>query len=189
MTGQAHKDLFPFNASFYAQLQNISDTCGYTDYLDKFVTYPPAGQLPLPAGATIDPVTKAVQDAIHAPHINWEACTSGSVYINKTTGAAGRDQSVASMLSIFPNVIEKSVRTVVVHGLADFILVAEGTRIAIQNMTWNGLQGFQTPIEPDSFIVDGMGNFGTMHQERGLTFVEFSYSGHMTPRTPFSICV
>ncbi len=36
-------------------------------------------------------------------------------------------------------------------------------------MTWNGLQGFQTPIEPDSFIVDGMGNFGTMHQERGLT--------------------
>ncbi|THG97171.1 hypothetical protein EW026_g4786 [Hermanssonia centrifuga] len=235
---QAHKDLFPFNASFYAQLQNISDTCGYTDYLDKFVTYPPAGQLPLPAGATIDPVTKAVgisaacrmhspiqrevsilnpvfdvyrvsdtwpslwsvigfpestqefvyfnrtdvQDAIHAPHINWEACTSGSVYINKTTGAAGRDQSVASMLSIFPNVIEKSVRTVVVHGLADFILVAEGTRIAIQNMTWNGLQGFQTPIEPDSFIVDGMGNFGTMHQERGLTFVEFSYSGHMTPQ-------
>ncbi len=56
------------------------------------------------------------------------------------------------MLSgIMPNVIEKSVRTVVVHGLAvcvtlikiltplnfdipvqDFILVAEGTRIAIQ---------------------------------------------------------
>lgn len=32
-----------------AQLQNISDTCGFTDYLD-FVTYPPAGQLPFPAG-------------------------------------------------------------------------------------------------------------------------------------------
>lgn len=27
-----------------AQLQNISDTCGYTDYLDQFVTYPPKGQ-------------------------------------------------------------------------------------------------------------------------------------------------
>ena len=36
-------------------------------------------------------------------------------------------------------------------------------------MTWNGLQGFQTPIEPDSFTVDNMGTFGTMHQERGLT--------------------
>lgn len=57
---KAHRDLFPFNASFYEQLQNISDTCGYTDYLDKFVTYPPAGQLPLPAGATFDNVTKAV---------------------------------------------------------------------------------------------------------------------------------
>ena len=33
-----------------AQLQNISDTCGYTDYLDQFLTYPPAGQLPLSVG-------------------------------------------------------------------------------------------------------------------------------------------
>ena len=33
-----------------ATLQNISDTCGFTDYLDDFVTYPPAGQLPLPVG-------------------------------------------------------------------------------------------------------------------------------------------
>lgn len=71
-------------------------------------------------------------------------------------------------------------------------------------MTWNGLQGFQTPIEDESFIVDNMGVFGNMHQERGLTCeclrglnifavgtlsvyittidVEFSYSGHMTPR-------
>jgi len=31
-----------------AQLRSISDKCGYTDYLEKFVTYPPAGQLPLP---------------------------------------------------------------------------------------------------------------------------------------------
>ncbi|KAL4245091.1 Carboxypeptidase [Abortiporus biennis] len=235
---QANKNLFPFNETFSAQLQNISDTCGYTDYLDKFVTYPPAGQLPLPAGATFDPVTKAVgvradcrmhspiqrevtrlnpvfdvyrvsdtwpnlwsvlgfprstqefvyfnrtdvQRAIHAPHINWEACSEGSVYINRTTGGAGRDQSVASTLSVLPNVIEKSVRTVIVHGLADFILCSEGTRIAIQNMTWNGSQGFHTPIEPDSFIVDNMGAYGTMHQERGLTYVEFSFSGHMTPQ-------
>ncbi|KAK7691659.1 hypothetical protein QCA50_005058 [Cerrena zonata] len=49
-------------------------------------------------------------------------------------------------------------------------------------MTWNGLQGFQTPIEPDSFIVDNMGSFGSFHQERDLTYVEFSFSGHMTPQ-------
>ena len=76
-------------------------------------------------------------------------------------------------------------------------------------MTWNGLQGFQTPIEEESFIVDNMGVFGNMHQERGLTCewshnlslfaaetlstrititdVEFFYSGHMTPRE-YSCC-
>ena len=47
---QANQNLFPFNSSFLAHLQNISDTCGYTTYLDDFVTFPPKGQLPLPAG-------------------------------------------------------------------------------------------------------------------------------------------
>ncbi|KAF9073517.1 alpha/beta-hydrolase [Rhodocollybia butyracea] len=231
---QAHSDLFPFTEAQWADFQNISDTCGYTDYLEKFVTYPPAGQLPFPAGVVEgtfgtlksgcrlhSPIQQAVgvlnpvfdvyrvsdtwpslwsvlgfpestqqfiyfnrtdvQDAIHAPHINWEICASRSVYVTKT-GAQGNDQSVASMLSIFPNVIEKSERVVVVHGLADFILVAEGTRIAIQNMTWNGAQGFQTPIENETFTVDGFGVFGNEHTERGLTYVEFYYSGHMTPQ-------
>ena len=36
-------------------------------------------------------------------------------------------------------------------------------------MTWNGQQGFQTPIEDESFLVDNMGVFGNMHTERGLT--------------------
>ncbi|OSD05763.1 alpha/beta-hydrolase [Trametes coccinea BRFM310] len=234
---QANKNVFPFNSSFWAQLQNISDSCGYTDYLDS-VTYPPKGQLPLPVGATFNETTRAVgvkpecrihspiqravgvinpvfdvyrvtdtfpnlwsvlgfprstqkfiyfnrtdvQDAIHAPHITWEACSDRSVYINPTTGGPGNDQSVASTLSVLPNVIEKSKRVAIVHGLADFILVAEGTRIAIQNMTWNGKQGFQSPIEPETFLVENMGTFGNMHIERGLAFVEFYYSGHMTPQ-------
>lgn len=58
-----------------------------------------------------------VQKAIHAPHIDWETCSSGSVYVN-AQGQPGNDQSVASTLSVLPNVIEKSVRTVIVHGLA-----------------------------------------------------------------------
>ena len=36
-------------------------------------------------------------------------------------------------------------------------------------MTWNGQQGFQTPIEDESFLVDNMGVLGHMHTERGLT--------------------
>ncbi|GLB37384.1 putative peptidase S10 family protein [Lyophyllum shimeji] len=230
---QANKNLFPFNSSFWSTLQTISDDCGYTDYLDKFVTYPPKGQLPLPVatngtfsvipGCRIhSPIQRAigllnpafdvyrvsdtwpnlwsvlgfprstqkfiyfnrtdVQDAIHAPHIQWSDCANAPVYINRTTGRGGRDQSIPSTLSVLPNVIEKSVRTVIVHGLADFILVAEGTRIAIQNMTWGGAQGFQTPIERENFIVKNMGVYGNMHTERKLTYVEFYFSGHMTPQ-------
>ncbi|KZV64305.1 alpha/beta-hydrolase [Peniophora sp. CONT] len=235
---QANRNVFPFNSSFYEQLQNMSDTCGFTDYLDEFVTYPPAGQLPLPVGTngtfnslpscrvwsliertipTLNPafdvyrVTEQwpipwsvlgfprstqefiyfnrtdVQDALHAPHITWDSCANGQVYINATTGQPGRDQSIPSTLSVLPNVIEKSERTIIVHGLADFILLAEGTRIAIQNMTWNGLQGFQTPIENETFVVhDNVagvhGVYGNMHQERNLTYVEFYFSGHMTPQ-------
>lgn len=42
-----------------------------------------------------------------------------------------------------------------------------------------GKQGFQTPIANDSFIVDGVGALGNMHQERGLTYFEVALSGHM----------
>jgi len=230
---QAHRDLFPFNSTVMAQLQNISDTCGYTNYLDS-VTYPPTGQLPFPVGVPngtfsvspscriFNPVQRFigqlnpafniyrvsdtwpiewsvlgfprstqefiyfnrtdVQDAIHAPHIEWDICTNTDVYINATTGAGGRDQSIPSTLSVLPNVIENSVRTVIVHGLADMILISEGTRIAIQNMTWNGMQGFQTPIEEETFSVKNMGTYGNTHTERGLTYVEFYFSGHMTPQ-------
>lgn len=46
----------------------------------------------------------------------------------------------------------------------------------------NGLQGFQTPIEVDTLIVDGMGALGQTHTERGLTYVEVALSGHMCVR-------
>ncbi|KAG6890062.1 hypothetical protein C0992_003160 [Termitomyces sp. T32_za158] len=117
-----------------------------------------------------------VKKAIHAPvDVSWKECSDINVFPNG-------DASTPSALSVLPNVIEKSNRTVIVHGLADFILIAEGTRIVIQNMTWNGKQGFQTPIANDSFIVDGVGALGNTHNERGLTYVEVQLSGHMVPQ-------
>jgi carboxypeptidase D len=41
------------------------------------------------------------------------------------------------------------------------------------------MQGFQEPITPDSFIVDGVGAFGTVQSERNLTYVELPIAGHM----------
>jgi len=77
-------------------------------------------------------------------------------------------------------------------------LFMNGTLATIQNMTWNGHQGFQKPpIEPllvpytDSlnaiangngqipFTADaGAGIMGTAHTERGLTFSTVYGSGH-----------
>ena len=47
-------------------------------------------------------------------------------------------------------------------------------------MTWNGKQGFQTPIEGESFLVDNMGVYGNYHTERGLTCESLAF-----PSPPF----
>ncbi|KAG1850202.1 Alpha/Beta hydrolase protein [Suillus subalutaceus] len=219
--------LFSFNQTFMNYLENKAATCNYTGYMDKYVTYPPAGLLPLP-GDSIEfaegcdvwddifysaliinpafdiyriwdtypilwdvlgfpgsfPQTQSpiyfnrmdVKEAIHAPvDTEWSECSNINVFPNG-------DSSLPPAFTVLPSVIEKNQRTVIVHGLADFILIANGTRIAIQNMTWDGLQGFQTPIADDSFIVDGVGAYGTMHSERGLTYYEVALSGHMIPQ-------
>jgi len=60
-----------------------------------------------------------VKQAIHAPNVTWTECSDEDVFPRG-------DGSLPSALSVLPNVIEKSNRTVIVHGLADFILIAEG---------------------------------------------------------------
>ncbi|EPS94281.1 hypothetical protein FOMPIDRAFT_1055219 [Fomitopsis schrenkii] len=222
-----YRHVFAFNDTFMDALDATAAACNYADYMDKYLTYPPNGLLPLP-GASVeadpgcdvwDAIFEAalavnpafniyrifdtwpilwdvlgfpgsfeqaetqplyfnradVKAAIHAPaDVDWTECASVDVFPDG-------DNSLPPVFSVLPNVIEKSERAVVVHGLADFVLISEGTRIALQNMTWNGQQGFQTPIANDSFIVDGMGALGTAHYERGLAYFEVELSGHMVP--------
>ncbi|KAF8812659.1 alpha/beta-hydrolase [Phlegmacium glaucopus] len=223
-----YQNVFSFNQSFMAQLEQVSANCHYTGYTDKFLTYPPTTAVfPLPGKSTFadhgcdiwDMIFNAalivnpafniyrifdtfpilwdvlgfpgsfpqaqtplyfnrteVKQAIHAPlGVDWEECSSIDVFPKG-------DGSLPPAFTVLPSVIEKNTRTVIVHGLADFILIAEGTRIVIQNMTWNGMQGFRTPIANDSFIVDGVGALGTTHTERGLTYFEVELSGHMVPQ-------
>ncbi|KAF8264855.1 alpha/beta-hydrolase [Lactarius quietus] len=225
--GFVHKyqHVFALNQSFLAQIDSIAEQCNYADYMEKYVTYPPQGPLPLPGQSTDydegcelqDPIFNAavmlnpafnpyrifdmwpilwdvlgfpgafpqnqtpvyfdrpdVIAAIHAPtDVVWTECTDVNVFPNG-------DASLPSSFTVLPNVIEKTKRLVIVHGLADFVLFSEGTRIALQK--WGGLQGFQQPIADDSFIVDGVGALGSMHSERGLTYVEVALSGHMVPQ-------
>ena len=69
---------------------------------------------------------KDVKAAIHAPlDVDWVLCSNNPVF------PAG-DASLPSAFTVLPNVIEKSKRSVIVQGLADFLLIAEGARIVIQ---------------------------------------------------------
>ena len=75
-----------------------------------------------------------VKAAIHAPmNVTWSECSNIRVFPRG-------DASLPPAVTVLPNAIEKSERSVIVHGLADFILIAEGTRITIQNMTCEWLR-------------------------------------------------
>lgn len=64
------------------------------------------------------------------------------------------------------------------------------TLLAIQNMTWNGWQGFRdfpgiglyTPPHQDlPGSIAGSGYLGKFGHERGLTFYQIQLAGHMVP--------
>ena len=44
------------------------------------------------------------------------------------------DTSLPVSLSVLPNVIEKSVRTIVLHGGLDYVLIAEGARCVFRHL-------------------------------------------------------
>ncbi|PKI83156.1 hypothetical protein MVES_003090 [Malassezia vespertilionis] len=118
-------------------------------------------------------------DLKKALHVNvskaWLECTDSSVFLGKHG-----DTSAPPDRTVLPGVIEKNVRTVIQHGTYDMVLIANGSALAIQNMTWNGKMGFQTkPSTP--LKVDGK-TAGVFAKERGLTFVQVAQSGHMIPQ-------
>lgn len=79
-----------------------------------------------------------VQKAINAPPTNYVSCGDEKLGIYDPG-----DQSVPSALGPLPKVIEMTNNVIIGHGLFDFLLLANGSLVTIQNMTWNGYQGFQ----------------------------------------------
>lgn len=101
--------------------------------------------------------------------------------------------------------IDKTNNVVVGSGMLDYLLLMNGTLMTLNNMTWNGKQGFSSnPLHGDKFfvpynpsigfvvqetetqpipatpvgLVAGGGYLGTTHTERGLTFVTVNLAGH-----------
>ncbi|CAK7263033.1 hypothetical protein SEPCBS119000_000277 [Sporothrix epigloea] len=237
--------LFPFNDSFVLDIHSRASSCGYTDYLNKYLVYPPAGQQPdiiagqyengttrpecadlyydiayaaldvnpcwniyqvgatcplpwdilgfpgtymyTPIGANIYFEREDVKKAIHAPlNVTWSECTDSDVFLG------GIDNSLASSINVLPKVIDATKNVIIGHGSMDYVLIANGTLLTIQNMTWGDQLGFRSrpteplyvPVhdDPSLSMMAGSGVMGTAHTERGLTYVGVALSGHMIPQ-------
>lgn len=229
------KDLFNFNETFMDELHQRADECGYTEYMETYLTFPPTEKLPAPANnskvegcglwqsifdavmltnpcfdeyaiATTCPLLwdplgfpgsfdyivagteiyfnrTEVQKAINAPIQPWGEC-QGGVLTN--------DTSPQSSWEVIPRIIDDLERTIIAHGELDFILLYNGTLMAIQNMTWGGMQGFQNEPCEDFYVpyhddlsltsLSAKGIMGKVHTERKLTYVQQALSGHMVPQ-------
>lgn len=136
-----------------------------------------------------------VQKVLNVPPTKYKAHGGFSWQGNPGQNALG---PLPSALGPLPSVIERTNNTIIAHGWLDYLLLVNGTLATIQNMTWNGVQGFQErPIEPlfvpyeyrqsnpvsqeasALYTVDtGVGVQGTAHTERGLTFTSVYSAGH-----------
>lgn len=133
-----------------------------------------------------------VKKALHTPPVDYSVCSDYEFF------APSGDTSPPSSFEIIPSVIERTNKTIIAHGDLDFLLFTNGSLVSIQNMTWNGAQGFQqrpsdkffVPYHPGlkeivdgsaqtPFIQDaGAGYLGETHTERGLTWVTVTLAGH-----------
>ncbi|KAH0521941.1 hypothetical protein TsFJ059_005871 [Trichoderma semiorbis] len=136
-----------------------------------------------------------VKTAIHAPtSIAWHSCMAPD-YVFKP-----RDRSLPSGQKQLPRVIETTQNVIFAHGDADWAIKMDGVLLGIQNMTWGGKMGFQSkpkdpfyvPLygydltqDPHTYYAGdmpaGSGVLGTVHEERGFTFVVTQLAGHQGP--------
>ncbi|KAI0475720.1 carboxypeptidase [Xylariaceae sp. FL0804] len=238
-------DVFSLNASFMAEINQRAEDCGYFDYMDKALTFPPEGKFAAPnssrscsvwndittAAIYVNPCFNVyhltdfcpflwdvmgfpslgdgpnnyfnrsdVQAAIHAPPTDYLVCGDATLF---PTG----DHSEPSSFTALPHVIERTNNVIVGSGDLDFLLMTNGTLITLNNMTWNGAQGFSKAPAEDFFVpynpsigfvvheteyqpipatpvglVGGGGTLGTTVSERGLTWVTVTLAGHEIPQ-------
>ncbi|KAK6373533.1 hypothetical protein LTS17_008025 [Exophiala oligosperma] len=241
--------VFALNESFMTSINERAEKCGYFDFMEEALTFPPKGKFTAPnvtapgCDTWDDIVTAAiyvnpcfniyhltdfcpflwdelgfpslgngpnnyfnrsdVQKALHAPPTDFTICG------DKSLGLIQNDASPPSSFEALPSVIERTNNVIVGSGMLDFLLLTNGTLMTLNNMTWNGQQGFSkdpmnsgdffTPYNPSiGFVVEetsnqpipatpvglvgGGGLLGKTHTERGLTWVTVDLAGHEIPQ-------
>ncbi|CUA75790.1 hypothetical protein RSOLAG22IIIB_06071 [Rhizoctonia solani] len=118
-----------------------------------------------------------VQSVLHFSNFgNWSECTP----FNEPVFIGHRDYSDYSE-TLFPSLLSKLPKGFSLwHGIEDSLLISEGTRVMIQNLTWGGSQGFTKP--PTTPLMVRGEKKGVYRTERKLTYIEFDSAGHMIPQ-------
>jgi carboxypeptidase D len=132
--------------------------------------------------------------------VEWLECKS-PIFVGVGGPQDKGDLSPDPIQCVLPKVIEKTNRVLVANGDLDYEIIANGTLLTTQNMTWNGEFGFQSApntsiniVLPDLMygslfeeqvfgnIDNPQGIMGIQHYERGLMWVETCLNGYMLPQ-------
>lgn len=123
---------------------------------------------------------------------NWLQCSDINVFGNGNASSNAQDASAPPATNgVLQRVIEHTNNTIIGSGDLDMLLSTNGTLFTIQNMTWNGGQGFSeypctdlyAPYHPEynGGALAGAGYQGVWTSERGLTFYTARLAGHELP--------
>ena len=136
-----------------------------------------------------------MQQLIHVPiGWAWETCSTDAVFpdqVDKNNTERSIDLSPPPATNgVLQHVIETTNNVIIGSGNLDALINTNGTLLAIQNMTWNGWQGFRDFPGTGLYAPDyqdlpgssaGSGYLGKYGHERGLTFYQIQLAGHMVP--------
>ncbi|CAE6996889.1 hypothetical protein CFE70_000387 [Pyrenophora teres f. teres 0-1] len=133
-----------------------------------------------------------VKKALHVdPKTKWTMCTENGVF-SDGKGSYGDDMSYPPAINgILKSIIEATNNVLIGSGDLDMLIPTNGTLLTIQNVTWNGVQGFsQYPnrplvipiyVDPHTWSTAGGLLQGRWIKERGLTFYTAHIAGHELP--------
>lgn len=122
-----------------------------------------------------------VQDYIHAPRQKFQVCTD--VFTNGNADQSPpADRYPSFEKSVLGRMFEESERFIVMTGNLDGLLFSQGVQLALQNLTWNGVQGFKNAPSKALYDMEGRKRAIGTNEERNVRLIVVPEGGHMLPR-------
>ncbi|KAJ3289686.1 Cell death protease [Blyttiomyces sp. JEL0837] len=92
------------------------------------------------------------------------------------------DDTNFNSYTIIPDLLNRGLPIVIYNGDRDAVCNYVGEEAIIDELTWNGATGFQTPFPSEpNWILGTTQKAGYIRSERGLTYIRVKGAGHMVP--------